>query len=71
MREYNRSLSGDEKIRKRSYANTRNNSILDTDREKEKNTWKIITVKEIILLNPLINCVEELENYCLNKCIFK
>ena len=45
--------------------------MLDTDREKEKNTWKIITVKEIILLNPLINCVEELENYCFNKCIFK
>ena len=45
--------------------------MLDTDREKEKNTWKIITVKEIILLSPLINCVEVLENYCLNKCIFK
>ena len=32
--------------------------MLDTDREQEKNIWKII-------------CVEELEDYCLSKCIFK
>ena len=36
------------------------------DCEKERNIWKIITIKQKNLLNHLINCVSELKNVCLN-----
>ena len=33
---------------KRNYANSKNKNISDADREKKKNIWKIIIIKEKI-----------------------
>ena len=52
---------------KRNYANSKNKNISHADREKKKNIWKIIIIKEKNSLNHLINSVEELENVYLNK----
>ena len=39
----------------------------DTDRERKKQYMKSYYYKEMNLLNHLINCVEELEIFCLDK----
>ena len=39
--------------------------------KEEKTIWKVITTIEKKFLNHLINHVEELENVCLSKLIFK
>ena len=43
----------------------------DADREIRKEYMKEYYYKRWILLSQLINCVEELENVCISKNIFK
>ena len=49
------------------YINIRNKNMSDTDRKRKKEHLKEYYYKRKKLLNHLINCVEELENVCLNK----
>ena len=52
MQKYYKNLPEDEKIKKRNYANNRNNNMPDENRNRKKRQN---------LSNHLINCVKELE----------